>query len=82
MVIKVITTPPNYDSDDVLFLDEEGAILGFGFKPKGRPAESIRILTCPACRAENYAAHVNTGTCCWCGFRAPELEPPKEKEEE
>lgn len=36
-------------------------------------SETLLLLRCPKCRAENYAINVARGICTWCGYDAHEL---------
>ena len=35
--------------------------------------ETLLLMRCPKCGKENWAPHVATGTCAWCGYDAHEL---------
>lgn len=67
--------PENYDTDDVIFVDEEGKEVGFGFRSK--EDGTIKIKRCPECGRENYAMTVSSGFCAWCGYK---YEEENEKE--
>lgn len=32
----------------------------------------VYLTRCPACKLENYAPMVASGTCAWCGYKAKE----------
>jgi len=42
--------------------------------------EALLLIRCPKCGRENWALHVATGTCAWCGYDARELLTKEEKE--
>lgn len=60
---KIYKTPDDYDSDDIVY--DNG---GKGFIPK-EGDKRVCILTCPACKKENYAMSVCSGQCYWCGYQ-------------
>jgi ribosomal protein L37E len=41
--------------------------------------DTLLLIRCPECGAENYAPMVARGVCCWCGFNARELLKDKEQ---
>jgi predicted Zn-ribbon and HTH transcriptional regulator len=58
---------PDYDSDDVIFTNDQDEVIGFGFR--GKTDKTICITRCPECRSENYAIAVVSGRCAWCGYQ-------------
>jgi len=41
---------------------------------------ALLLIRCPKCGKENWAPHVASGTCIWCGYDARELLTQEEKE--
>lgn len=41
--------------------------------------ETLLLIRCPQCGAENYAPAVATGKCIWCGYDARELLNKEDK---
>ena len=68
MNIKIFKNPPDYDHDDVVWVDKDGKETGSGYQ--GKDDKRLLILRCPICHKENYAMAIASGKCCWCSFDA------------
>lgn len=72
---KVEKRKEGYDHQNVTFYVDGDEVRTGAYR--GLNDDTICLVRCPSCGAENYGIMVATGKCAWCTFDATQAEEEK-----